>query len=460
MPELKLINRFDGDYAFLSNFFPHPIVSAGKEYPTTEHYYQAMKTLDKDRREAIRNAKSPGVAKRMGNHKLTVLREDWEDIKVGVMERALYLKFTTGDFEWLATKLLQTGDAILQEGNNWHDMFWGVCNCKEHRDILPSDEVQRNMLGRMLMKIRGELRRAAEQTHPTTVVEEGNDTKEDNTVSDETKKALVTNLRLGKAKGFYVGRSRRGNVWANDWSHLPPTQGMAIHPGCTNPEESVFAFTDWLLNGTDRRAEFLRREITNGKLHGELLLCWCSPVKTASGELHAKPCHANTLGAISNQIHVKGIPAEEVFDKWRKLTEEVRALFPAYQRCDERCTHHNWPSTEESEMVLNSGLVVPESIIEDDDDRMFAEAWQEWCKVIVRGALIEPMPKSGLALKDWAKRAKEEITIVCSKCDGSGQFQVRPGKPGRCYPCNATGEINWDRWKNNKVYWTKTTIAE
>lgn len=46
----------------------------------------------------------------------------------------------------LLDKLKATGDAILIEGNYWHDTFWGVCEGKG-----------KNYLGKIIMKIRAEL---------------------------------------------------------------------------------------------------------------------------------------------------------------------------------------------------------------------------------------------------------------------------------------------------------------
>jgi predicted NAD-dependent protein-ADP-ribosyltransferase YbiA (DUF1768 family) len=66
-------------------------------------------------------------------------------MKLPVMEHLLRQKFFTGSE--LAAKLVQTGDAILMEGNNWGDSFWGVCA-----------GVGSNHLGRLLMLIRKELR--------------------------------------------------------------------------------------------------------------------------------------------------------------------------------------------------------------------------------------------------------------------------------------------------------------
>ena len=136
-----MISEFDKEWAFLSNFYWSEIEFEGITYPTNEHFFQAMKTLDLTERIAIARAGTPGQSKRMGRS--VKLRSDWEDIKLSVMETALRLKFADPE---LAAMLKATGDEELVEGNWWNDTFWGVCN-----------GVGENNLGKLLMKIRAEL---------------------------------------------------------------------------------------------------------------------------------------------------------------------------------------------------------------------------------------------------------------------------------------------------------------
>lgn len=139
-----MIDRFDGDYAFLSNFYPSSIFDSndGLTYPTVEHFFQAKKSVILRERELISKADTPGQAKRMGRK--VQLRSDWEDIKLLVMEDALRRKFLKPRFK---EALLATGDEELVEGNHWGDTFWGVCK-----------GVGENHLGKLLMKIREDLR--------------------------------------------------------------------------------------------------------------------------------------------------------------------------------------------------------------------------------------------------------------------------------------------------------------
>ncbi len=141
---MKAIHSFDGEYSFLSNFFESTIKYHGLFFATNEHAFQAEKTHIVMQIKDIQNASTPGKAKRLGRK--ATLREDWEDIKLHAMEDICRIKFTSNDA--LARLLVNTGDAILVEGNNWNDKFWGQC---------PVGFGQNN-LGLILMKIREELK--------------------------------------------------------------------------------------------------------------------------------------------------------------------------------------------------------------------------------------------------------------------------------------------------------------
>lgn len=140
--------EFDGEHAFLSNFFPQPIKLWGKRWPTSEHAYQAAKTLDAGEREKIRLAGTPGKSKRMGRH--IALRPDWESVKVGIMREVLRAKFAVPD---MRDRLLATGSARLVEGNTWNDRIWGMVQGRD------GSWQGQNLLGKLLMEIRTELRK-------------------------------------------------------------------------------------------------------------------------------------------------------------------------------------------------------------------------------------------------------------------------------------------------------------
>jgi ribA/ribD-fused uncharacterized protein len=146
-----MIDSFRGKYRFLSNFYPSPIELQGITYATAEHLFQALKIVDTvpgalGYRRYIAEADTPMEAKKRGQG--VPLREDWESIKLDLMECVLTLKF--GESAKLRKRLLDTGDKEIAEGNNWGDTFWGTVN----------DE-GRNELGKALMRVRAQLRRAS-----------------------------------------------------------------------------------------------------------------------------------------------------------------------------------------------------------------------------------------------------------------------------------------------------------
>ena len=139
---MNAIKGFRDRFRWLSNFWPAELTLDGMVFGTVEGAYQAAKTLDLDHRRAIAELAKPGQAKRYGR-KLKV-RDDWHEVKLKVMEDLLRQKFSHPD---LRQKLVDTEDAYLEESNSWRDCFWGVCDGKGE-----------NHLGRLLMKIRDELR--------------------------------------------------------------------------------------------------------------------------------------------------------------------------------------------------------------------------------------------------------------------------------------------------------------
>lgn len=138
------IYGFDGEYRFLSNFWVEPdwyICYENLMYPSTEHAYQAAKTLIHAERVLFTQPITAGKAKRLGRQ--INLRDDWEIVKDRIMDEICFQKFK---HPVLRQKLLATGDLYLEETNTWGDTYWGVCNGKG-----------RNILGLTLMKIRKEL---------------------------------------------------------------------------------------------------------------------------------------------------------------------------------------------------------------------------------------------------------------------------------------------------------------
>jgi ribA/ribD-fused uncharacterized protein len=137
--------RSGDKHGCFSNFSRHPVVMKGKVWPTSEHYFQAQKFAGTEHEEAIRTASGPGDAARMGRDRRRPLRPDWEQVKDDIMREVVLAKFT--QHEDLKRILLETGDAELVE-HTANDAYWAD----------GGDGSGRNMLGKILMEVRGRLR--------------------------------------------------------------------------------------------------------------------------------------------------------------------------------------------------------------------------------------------------------------------------------------------------------------
>mmetsp|Transcript_13986 Transcript_13986/g.19448 ORF Transcript_13986/g.19448 Transcript_13986/m.19448 type:complete len:176 (-) Transcript_13986:40-567(-) len=136
--------RQNDDYGYFSNFSAHPITINGKEYQTTEHYFQSQKFVGTEYEDIVIKAASPGESAKLGRNRSFPLRKDWEDVKDEIMYTALIAKFT--QHKDLQQHLLGTGDALLIE-HTTNDRYWAD----------GGDGSGKNMLGILLMKLRHEL---------------------------------------------------------------------------------------------------------------------------------------------------------------------------------------------------------------------------------------------------------------------------------------------------------------
>lgn len=132
-------------YGCFSNFSKHPITVNGKEWKTTEHYYQAQKYNDPDLQEKVRLSASPWVAAQIGRDPSLPLRKDWEEVKEKIMKEALWYK---------VSQHTDVKDTLLSTGNNEivehtpRDHYWAD----------GGDGSGKNRLGVLWMMIRDKLR--------------------------------------------------------------------------------------------------------------------------------------------------------------------------------------------------------------------------------------------------------------------------------------------------------------
>lgn len=139
-----LFYRQNDPYGEFSNFSAHPVKLAGKVWPTSEHYFQGQKFAGTEHEEAVRNAKTPAMAAKLGRSRSLPLRADWETVKEDVMRDALRAKFE--QHPKLKLLLISTGDAELIEHTR-NDRYWAD----------GGDGTGKNRLGILLMELRAEL---------------------------------------------------------------------------------------------------------------------------------------------------------------------------------------------------------------------------------------------------------------------------------------------------------------
>lgn len=125
-------------------FSHHNFVLEGEEWPSVEHYYQAMKFDDPEYQARIRQADHPKKARKLGRNRLKKRRKDWRQLKTTVMTRGVYTKCRT--YPEIAQALIATGSARLIENSNY-DYFWGCGR----------DRRGANRYGEVLMNVRDKL---------------------------------------------------------------------------------------------------------------------------------------------------------------------------------------------------------------------------------------------------------------------------------------------------------------
>lgn len=140
---------FKDKYSYLSNMyiteitFKHKFISGFIWANSSEHIYQAYKAKYIEDFENVINASDPQEAKRLG--RVIEIDKAFKKSKLQIMERIVRAKFSQN--KTIKKLLLETGSKYIEETNDWDDIYWGVCK-----------GVGQNNLGKILMKIREELR--------------------------------------------------------------------------------------------------------------------------------------------------------------------------------------------------------------------------------------------------------------------------------------------------------------
>ena len=158
---ILFFSRDREEFPFLSNFYAASFELDGCTWPHVELYYQAQKSTNPDYRNEIRKRESPRWAKFIGDSRIgdpqiakrswfrkhpEDLRDDWREIRIEVMRKALIAKFAQNSH--LACFLLATHPARLVEDSE-KDPFWGTGKNGEGA----------NQLGKLLEEVRSNLAR-------------------------------------------------------------------------------------------------------------------------------------------------------------------------------------------------------------------------------------------------------------------------------------------------------------
>lgn len=136
----------------LSNMAPgFPVVVAGHRIRTSEALYQACRFPHMPEvQQMILNERSPMTAKMRSKPYRKDSRPDWDDVRVKVMKWCLRAKLIC-NWRAFSELLLSTDDRPIVEDSR-KDSYWGA---------MPQDDDTlngQNVLGRLLMDLRGNLR--------------------------------------------------------------------------------------------------------------------------------------------------------------------------------------------------------------------------------------------------------------------------------------------------------------
>jgi len=138
-----LVSRTDVNHP-LSAYSKFGFELDGVEWPSVEHYYQAMKFEDGEIRESIRSADHPAKASKLAKANKKLVRKDWPQVRQVMITRAIYTKCRS--HQEIADLLLATGDKHIVEAT-MYDYYWGVG--RDGRGL--------NVFGKVLMAVRDKL---------------------------------------------------------------------------------------------------------------------------------------------------------------------------------------------------------------------------------------------------------------------------------------------------------------
>ena len=143
----EVIGFYPREFYPFDNFSSFKVEWNGYLFSSVEEAYQAASFMGSDEElvEKIKKSHSADEAQRIAYANRDKRREDWDDVKISIMEELLRLKIEQNPY--VKKKLLQTEDYMIVEDSPKDD-FWGWG---------PNRNGQNN-LGKLWMKLREELK--------------------------------------------------------------------------------------------------------------------------------------------------------------------------------------------------------------------------------------------------------------------------------------------------------------
>ena len=139
----EVIGFYPREFYPFDNFSSFKVEWNGYLFSSVEEAYQAASFMGSDEElvEKIKKSHSADEAQRIAYANRDKRREDWDDVKISIMEELLRLKIEQNPY--VKKKLLQTGDYMIVEDSPKDDLWgWG-----------PNRNGQNN-LGKLWMKLR------------------------------------------------------------------------------------------------------------------------------------------------------------------------------------------------------------------------------------------------------------------------------------------------------------------
>ena len=150
----------DGDYGCFSNWFQADFYYCNRVFSSVEQFMMFSKVMmfrQYDLAKQIMASKDPATIKKLGRTKFPEFNAKiWDKTCYAIVKRGVRAKFAQNDN--LLEELLSTGNKTLAEASP-RDMKWGIdIAIDDPARSTPSKWTGQNLLGKILMEVRDELR--------------------------------------------------------------------------------------------------------------------------------------------------------------------------------------------------------------------------------------------------------------------------------------------------------------